>query len=204
MIIDLSSNNGVVDFNKIKAAGVTDVILRATMGVGTTDRLLAANAGKASEAGLKVSYYHFSYPDQKNGGTVVADATAEANYFTDTISKLPAYVDLIVDCEPKDSQGNDTPLTPAEYALWLQTWLDTVKAKTNTIAVVYTYADYLNTHLPKGHKLGKYKLWIANYSPKITNPPIPVGWTKWYMWQYSQSGKMAGVMTAVDLSKLNS
>jgi len=203
MIIDLSSNNGTVDLAKAKQAGVTNVILRATMGVGSTDKLLVGNATKAKQAGLEVSYYHFSYPDQKCGGTEVADATAEANYFIDTISKLPDYVDLIIDCEPKDAQGSDTPLTPEQYELWLQTWLDVVKDRTGTDAVIYTYADYLNRHLPKDHAFGNHKLWIANYSTKIKTPPIPNGWSTWYMWQYSQSGKVAGIATAVDLSKTN-
>lgn len=204
MLIDLSSNNGVVDFAKVKASGITHVILRATMGVGTTDKMLVTSATNAAKAGLDISYYHFSYPDEKMGGTEITDATAEAEYFVSVVSKLPPAVDFVIDCEPKDAQGSDTPLNPHDYALWLQTWLNVVETKTGKQPIIYTYADYLNRHLPKGHTFGKYRLWIANYSTKIKNPPIPTGWSNWYMWQYSQSGKVAGVTTSVDLSKPNS
>ena len=45
------------------------------------------------------------------------------------------------------------------------------------------------------------RLWIANYNNPPT-PPLPVGWTKYFMWQYTDSGTIAGIKGNVDLSKL--
>lgn len=113
---------------------------------------------------------------------------------------------MVIDLEPFDSNGRDTTFSQVEYAIWLQTFLDTVEHATGKQMIIYTYADYLNRHLPDNHTFGSFRLWIANYhSPTGTgyNPPLPKGWTEYYMWQYSQTGTIPGIKTNVDLSKLN-
>lgn len=202
MIVDFSKNNGLIDFTKLPS-DIEMVILRATMGTGTTDKMFVTNVKNALAAGKKVADYHFSYPDKKQGGTVVLDATSEANYFCDVILAVHTPEEVVIDCEPKDAAGNDTNLTPTEYALWLQTWLDIVESRTGKQSIIYTYADYLSRHLPQGHTFGKYRLWIASYSHVVT-PILPHGWTTCYMWQYSASGTISGVNGKVDISKFNS
>lgn len=61
MIIDISSNNGLVDFKQVKQAGVEKVVIRSTMGFNTHDKMLQTNANAASTAGIPVLYYHFAY-----------------------------------------------------------------------------------------------------------------------------------------------
>lgn len=202
VIIDCSSNNGHIDFALVKPQ-VDKVIIRATMGTGTADKNAPYYAQHCKDNGIPVSYYHFAYPDKKMGGTIVSDATSEANYFLQTIKPYPDPVDLIIDCEPKNAAGDDTDLTQSEYALWLQTFLDVVEHTTGKKMVIYTYADYLNRHLPIGHTFGNFPLWIANYGKNIKCPPLPHGWLNYYMWQYSQSGSINGISTPVDLSVLN-
>jgi lysozyme len=200
-IIDVSSNNGVVDFNKVKAAGVERCFIRTSLGYGTLDKDCIANANAVEAAGISPSYYHFAYPDTKSGGNVVNDATAEANYFCDCLEKVPAFEFLAVDCEPFSS-SSDTPLSPDDYALWLTTFLNTVKARNGADCLVYTYADYLNHRLPDNHLLGSYRLWIANYE-NIPNPPCPKGWADWFMWQYNEIGTVDGITGHVDCTMLN-
>lgn len=199
MKIDISSNNGVIDFKKI--FGVDEVIIRATLGYADKDRMLDTYAQKCFAVGMPVSYYHFAYPDTKTGGSVESDARAEANWFVDTINKLPRYQNIYVDLE-NWSTTQDSSLSKEDYALWLKTWLDVVESRTQTQPIIYTYADYLNQHLPQDHDFGKYRLWIANYSAK-ENPPLPHGWDKWFMWQYQEHGKLPGQGCEFDFSKAN-
>ena len=202
MIIDVSSHNGIIDFAKVKAAGVQTAIIRASLGYGAKDTMLEINANGFANVGIAVSYYHFAYPDTKRGGTVVSDATAEAQYFADTVADLPAYVRLWVDLENWDANGKDSPLKQADYQLWLTTFLDKIRQLTGKDAGLYSYKSYFDTHLPTNHPFGNYKLWIANYSAKI-KPPIPKGFKKYYLWQYSAKGTVAGMNGNVDLNRLN-
>lgn len=197
MVIDLSSNNGKVDFSKI--TGVDEIFIRASLGYGDFDKNLNENANGAHAAGIPVSYYHFCYPH--NNADPADDATKQANYFVDTIAKLPAPTHLAVDLE-NFSATADTTISKEDYATWLQKFLDTVEARTGIRCIIYTYADYLNRHLPAGHVFGRYSLWLANYG-NTKNPPPPTGWAAYFMWQYSESGSVNGIEGHVDLSKFN-
>ncbi len=197
MIIDVSVHNGPVDFSKVK--DVQEVFVRASLGYGTKDKMLINHAEGAARAGIPVSYYHFAYPSNGVNG-VAADAAQEANYFIDTIQALPPFKHIAVDLEGF-GKDEDTKLSKEDYAVWLQTFLDTVEVRRGVRCVIYSYADYLNRHLPKDHKFGEYDLWIAHYTTKKDSPNLPEGWSKYFAWQYSESGTLAGVNGVFDLSR---
>src|ERR1700754_3767662 len=99
-IIDVSIHNGVINWDKAKKDGVTQAIIRLSMGFNTRDKSAATNAGGASDAGINVGYYHFAYPD-KRPGNVALDAKQEAGYFTGLFraGKMPPPNWLVVDLE---------------------------------------------------------------------------------------------------------
>ena len=201
-IIDISSNNGNIDFVKLfnSMAADTDgkkrIIIRTSKGYGDVDSMCTKYAQQATDAGFTISYYHFAYPDSHSGGTIQADSMEEADYFCTTIQALPPYEFLVVDLE------QESKLSQADYAIWLQSFLEHVYGRTSTQCIIYTYADYLNRMLPDNHAFGQYRLWIANYSAKA-NPPIPKGFTNWFMWQFNEKGTVAGIETPVDCSIFN-
>lgn len=197
MIIDLSSNNGKIDFSQLTR--VDEIFVRSSLGYGEFDKKLNENANGAHDTGIPVSYYHFAYPH--GNASPVADAMKQANYFCDTISKLPIPSHLAVDLE-NFSTTSDTKLSQNDYSIWLQTFLDTVEGRLGIKCIIYTYADYLNRHLPVDHTFGKYPLWLANYSA-ISVPKMPIGWDNYFMWQYSEKGVLAGIEGHVDLSKVS-
>jgi lysozyme len=45
-------------------------------------------------------------------------------------------------------------------------------------------------------------LWVAHYTEKPT-PNIPSGFTDYTLWQYSESGAIAGINGNVDMNKFN-
>ena len=59
--IDVSKWQGVVDWAKVKAAGVDFAMLRAGYGQGTADSEFAKNAAGCEAAGLPYGVYWFSY-----------------------------------------------------------------------------------------------------------------------------------------------
>lgn len=200
-IIDVSSNNGITDWSKVAGDGVTDVIIRLSLGFNTKDSKADTYSKAALAAGIRVSYYHFAYPDKKMGGTVVADAQNEANYFTGLFKSglMPAPHWLAVDFE-KWEGGADSPLNKAEYLQWVVTFLHEVLKATGKTCLLYSNAPYLNSHLPATHGLGQVPLWISNYN-LVTKPPLPKGWTNYYMWQYTEKGSVRGINGFCDMNK---
>lgn len=194
MIIDVSHNNGIVNWQKVANAGVTDAIIRATMGVGDTDDRLHVNADGAYAHGIEPSYYHVAYSDKKSGGNPVLDAEAEAKYFCSQIMGLPTAKWLVLDTE------TNTILSPDDFALWLKTWLCKVEELMGIAPMVYSNKYYLDEHLPKNHILGQYPLWLANYG-EIETPPLPHGWNEYFLWQYTEKGKVDGILGYTDISK---
>jgi GH25 family lysozyme M1 (1,4-beta-N-acetylmuramidase) len=68
--------------------------------------------------------------------------------------------------------------------------------------MLYSRKSYLDVKLPSYHDLGKYKLWISNYSVKDCNKVIcPVGWKDWAMWQYCEDG-VIGSSSKLDINIL--
>lgn len=77
--IDVSENNGTVDWEAVAAAGVTFAIIRLGYGRGHLDSKFYDNYNGAKDAGLKVGVYYYSYalnPD---------DAEGEARFMLDIL-----------------------------------------------------------------------------------------------------------------------
>jgi len=51
--------------------------------------------------------------------------------------------------------------------------------------------------------LGPYKLWIANYQVERPNLPRKGLWENWWLWQYTNKGRIDGVGVNLDLSYFN-
>ena len=57
--IDISNNNGSIDFNKVKNSGVECIYIKATEGTTFQDSYKSAFYGGAKSIGAKVGFYHF-------------------------------------------------------------------------------------------------------------------------------------------------
>lgn len=59
--IDVSENNGQIDWQAVAAAGIEFAIIRSSYGLHSVDGNFADNLQAAQQAGLKVGVYHYSY-----------------------------------------------------------------------------------------------------------------------------------------------
>lgn len=199
--IDISHHNVLPDWRGIKNSGVSFSYIKLSEGVGTPDVKAGEHASIAKQNGFKIGYYHFCRPDTRNGGTVTSDATAEADEALSLISAITKPdLPLVLDLE--DNQPWDTPLHPADYLLWINTFINRIKSNSGFDIMLYSRKSYLNEKLPQGHGLGKYKLWIANYSVKDCNRvTCPDGWNDWAIWQYCEDG-VIGANAKLDINIL--
>lgn len=222
--IDVSEANGHIDWQKVKAnePKVDFAFIKASEGVGYTDPRLKENAINAHAAGIKIGFYHFATLNSKD---VVNDAQSEAAYFLKVTEGLPIpEMPYILDLERNEQYINSNKvkvkkseatingklkpgyskvavLEPSEVVLYIKTFL---AALGNKPSALYSYTPFLNTHLPHIHDLGTIPLWIAQYPNVVTassKPILPRGWSKCWLWQFANKGKIFGINTNVDLNR---
>ena len=66
-------------------------------------------------------------------------------------------------------------------------------------AGIYTSRSKWN-EIMGGMYLTDRKLWVAAYG--YDAPPLPVGWSNYYLWQYSSTGRLAGYNGNLDMNRL--
>lgn len=196
MIIDISENNGTIDWHKVPSNNpkVEGVFIKASEGVGFTDRKLQYNATQAHLAGIPIGYYHFASLNDVNHPK--EDAAKEANYFLSTLINCPhETLPLVLDIET-----NKAGLKPDQVVDYISSFFDVLTHAGKKGFVLYSYSPFLNANLPKDHHFGNIPLWVAQYSNE-SQPHLPNGWQNYYLWQYTNKGKVNGFLGNVDLNK---
>jgi lysozyme len=190
MFIDVSANNGKIDWTKV--TGVEGVYIKANEGTGYNDPNLLANANGANSAGIPIGYYHFA---TLNSVECISDSTQEATWFVNSLTNLPkSTLPYALDIET-----NSIKLGQADVEKWINNFFATLENFGITDYVIYSYTPFLNANLAKGHSIGKYRLWVAAYAPHYL---LPNGWSDAWAWQYDNKGQVPGITGNVDCSRL--
>lgn len=188
--IDVSHNNGKVDWAAVKRAGFTFAMVRVGYGKGTLDKQFYNNVNGALSQGLKIGIYHYSY------ALNVADAKKEAGFILKTLKqcglspdKLP--LGIYYDMEDADGykarHGMPTRQTltnicsVAVNAFW----------KAGYTAGVYCNKDWYRNKLYFDQLCG-CALWLAE--PGKAKPSI-----KCNIWQYTFTQKIDGKIFDADI-----
>ena len=179
--IDVSHYQGVVDWPKVKAAGVSFAFAKATEGLRTVDPQFAANWEQMKEAGVVRGAYHFFHPDE--------DAMGQATRFLSVVTPGSGDLPPVLDVEIAEG------VEPAALAGDVRVWLDAVEKAVGAAPILYSGKAFVTADLPSG--FARYPLWLAEYTD--AEPSAPGEWERWTFWQHSQSGRVDGVSGDVDL-----
>lgn len=167
-VIDVSHENGVVDFAAAHAGGLRAVLLKASQGTGFVDPMIAGNVARARAAGLLVGAYHFGTGD---------DPGAQAQHFLSAVRGLNAApMPLALDWEP-DTAGSSMTAAGA------RTFVGAVRQATGRSPGLYsgeTGKQLLGDSVDP--VLGACWLWLAQYDD---TPVVQRSWPRWTLWQYS-------------------
>ena len=188
--IDVSKWQTTIDWKKVKADGIDFVIIR----LGYSDRQTGAhcidpnyytNLSGAKAAGLKVGVYYYSTAITKD------EAISEGKYVLKILGDTK--LDLPVYCDQECSEGR---VSPSKITTWSMTqfalgFMDTVSAG-GYQAGFYSYISWLQNEVDPSSFENKYPVWIAN----VVNETKYTG--LYHMWQYSFTGQVDGIPTAVD------
>lgn len=184
-LIDVSTWNGNIDWNKVYKSGVRYAMIRSSFGVenpNQVDNKFVRNITNAQRAGVKCGIYHYSYAKS------AAEAKKEAEFCLKTIKGYK--IDLPVAFDIEDSSqtnlGKDT-LTSIVIA-----FCDRIKSAGYT-PMLYCNPNWLNNYLHKNKLLGKYDLWLAHWG--VSAPSYNCA-----IWQYSENGSVPGISGSVDMN----
>jgi lysozyme len=189
-VIDISHFQGTPDFEKVKASGIAGVIHKATQGLKGADPTFAEGKTAIQPAGLLLGAYHF--------GTGDGTGAQQAQWFLDTVEP-DANTLCVIDFEPNPG-GTSMNLTQ------LLDWIETVEKQTGRWPVVYGGKSLLFSSVgaSKNETLAQCPLWVAQYTSAAAPSGIPTQiWPEWTLWQYTESGSVGGITTAVDRDRFN-
>lgn len=191
--IDISSFCGVIDWAKVKAAGIDFAMVRLggrSYGekgdLYTDDKALSYIQG-AKDAGIKVGGYFFSQ------ATTNAEAEEEAEYAHNILGDVRLDYPLAYDWEIiKDDSARTDSVTATQATECAVAFCEKVKSFGYTPMVYAASREfYFKYDLTR---LKDYELWLVQYAD------TPNFYYQFSMWQYSDHGKVDGIDGTVDLN----
>lgn len=182
--IDVSAHNGIIDWQKVRADGISFAILRAGFGklAKQKDERFEDNYAGAKAASIPVGAYWYSY------AMTPEEAELEADVFLSVIKgkqfEFPVYFDL--------EEKKQFDLGKEKVSAIMRAFLERVEAAGYFVGL-YGSASSLVTHIADDIK-SRYTIWLAHWVDQ-TNYGGAFG-----IWQHSEKGKVAGINGNVDLN----
>lgn len=149
--MDVSHWQGVINWSRVKKAGIIFAYMKATEAANYVDPQYASNASGASSAGILRGAYHFARPGDS------ASADAQADYFVQhatvngSLGELPPALDL------EDAGG----LSKSALSTWVRMFLNRVQAIAGRTGVLYVSPSFAEAYLDTS--LHDIPLWVADW-----------------------------------------
>ena len=184
--IDVSTHQGRIDWERVKAAGVAFAILRCGFGSdmpSQDDKQFARNVAECERVGMPYGVYLYSYADS------VAKAESEARHMLRLLDgKRPLYP-IYYDLEDGGTTGRCDNATILKIA---QTFVGAMEAAGYWTGI-YANLHWHNTRLTDAWYDGCTR-WVAQYNDRCTYKG------EYGMWQYASDGKIDGIAGGVDMN----
>lgn len=184
-VIDVSKWNGKIDWDKVKAAGVYGVIIRAGYGrlISQKDSTFESYYSGAKAVGLHIGTYWYSYAKSKE------EALVEAEVFKEAIKgktfDLPVYMDI--------EEASQVSLGITICTGMVDAFCQSMESS-GYFAGVYSFDSFFSSNLSRAIQ-DKYSCWVA----RVENKP-PINCIVFGMHQYSWKAAIPGINGDVDVS----
>jgi GH25 family lysozyme M1 (1,4-beta-N-acetylmuramidase) len=179
--IDVSKWQENVDWNRVRAADVKFVFMKAVDGTWE-DKSFKGHWAGSKAVGLLRGVYHYYRDDQ--------DPKAQAKKLHDVLNstgdlgELPPALDI--------EEINNRTLTASKIKLCLEE----IERLFGRIPFIYTRATVWNPKIGKVIWASRYPLWVAHYTVKgweenhiqrtlASQPTLPSPWATWDIWQFT-------------------
>ena len=189
--VDISSDNGEVDWVKVYDSGIRFVMLRAgyrgaASGELTADERFSENARNAYRAGLDVGAYFFSQAVNER------EAVEEASALCVLCSGLNVNYPLCIRIDRADGNGRADGISEETRTQIAEAFCKTVKTA-GYDPFVYASGKWLTTNLD-AKRIGKYGVWLSEFKS------VPSYEEYYDMWQCSSKGRVPGIEGEVGLN----
>ncbi len=198
--IDVSDNQGRIDWSQVAAAGVQFAILRSVRRSGKADYQFSANLAGCRQYGVPVAVYKYTY------AVTEAQAQEEARQVVELLQQNSLVAGTMIwwDVEDRD---NLRPLGSAKLTTLIQTARNVIEA------AGYRFGIYVGLYVYQErwfdfNRFAASPLWVARYyngynvmqfAADPDQGKIPqVGRALWG-WQYTSTGRVAGISGNADL-----
>lgn len=187
--VDVSSWQENINWEQVKNAGVEFAIIRIGFGYNkdgenVIDKTFENNLKGATEAGLKVGVYFYSYAENIN------EAKKQAEWVIKTLNG--AHLDLPIAFDWEDwSDFKNYNYSIHDINEVAKSFMKTIE-QNGYEAMIYGSKNYLT----KVWNLPEYKTWLAHYTDKTTYEK------SYQIWQLSSEGIVEGINGYVDLNVL--
>ena len=189
--IDVSENNGVVDWGGVKEDGYDFAIIRLGYGRGHLDSQFYDNVNGAIRAGLKIGTYYYSYALNEE------DAEAEAEY-VDAILQDAGLADgrikmgIWYDMEDADGYKEKHGVTDTQEITNMCNAFINALWRTGYVYVgLYANLYWLTNNIDVP-QLGGCAVWAAQYSNQCDYEDATI-------WQYTSIARIEGKMFDADI-----
>ncbi len=186
--VDVSEYHSTISWTQV-AQTKSFAYARARDGVTFTDTTFLTNYVHIKSASMKAGAYLFFEPAQ--------DPIQQASLFVAQLRQAGfAFGDLapVIDVEITGGQLSTT------IAARLQTAVNVIEGSLHVTPVIYTAPSWWNANV-SSTAWGGDPLWVAYFRPDC--PSLPVGWSTWTLWQYTDTGMVTGIGSFVDLDRSN-
>lgn len=185
--IDVSEHNGKINWKKVKKSGIDFAILRVGYGKDLKkqdDKYFKANAKGCKKAGIPFGVYIYSYANS------VEKAKSEAEHVLRQIKGLKLSLPVFYDLEDEATTGKCSNKKILKIAKEFYSYITSAGYKFGVYANKYWFTTKLTDKW-----YDKYR-WVAQYAKKCTYKG------DYFMWQYSDTGKVNGINGDVDMDYL--
>lgn len=189
--IDVSKWNGVIDWDRVRGAGVEFAIVRAgyrgsVTGSLVEDPYFVANMRGAAASGVPVGVYFFTQAVNE------VEAVEEASAVIRLVREYSLDYPIFIDTEGAGGGGRADGLDPETRTQVCEAFCRTVE-NAGYRAGVYASRNWYNNNLYTD-RLDNYFIWLAEYRS------VPIYQGYYQMWQYTSKGEIAGISGNVDMN----
>ncbi len=188
--IDVSEHQGTIDWNAVAADGIDFAIIRVgnrgtTEGGLSTDAQFENNLAGAQAAGLECGVYFFSQAVNED------EAREEADFVLAQLGTTSLDYPIVFDEEVVGTQGRASGLSKSQLTANAQAFCERIEQAGYRTMIYGNAQDVAKLDVSA---LSSYPFWYAEYGEKT-----PSGRFDFTIWQYSNSGTVAGIDAAVDM-----
>lgn len=182
--IDVSHYQKRIDWQRVKAAKIEFVYIKATEGSTYTDPCFEQNISGARDVGMPVGVYHFF--------RMTSTAQAQFDHFKRTVGSRKMDLIPMIDIEVADE------CTKMQIQNRLDALIALFKKEYGVAPMIYSSQVFYNKYLSP--RYNRYHLYLGRYGG--SRPEIE-GKGTYTIWQYTRRGRVDGITTDVDICRFN-